>query len=234
VSVSTSHPATPAPRSGSPLKLEVGRTYVTRDGTETVTICQMARCVSWAVGDNGRNYLSDGRVDAYRERQADLVAEANTTGGSAHEKPPVSAEWMDTSVDKPKSIPHADLIRAVLDGKVVQIQFEDGVWREYDPTRLIGWLVNPGARQPKFRLKPEPVVRYIPIFDTISGISVIVGNTELPGNTAGQQCNTKAYAIEALHPNDAQLMRGGKHGKVLRLELDPDTLDVIDARTEAP
>jgi hypothetical protein len=119
----------------------------------------------------------------------------------------------------------------------VQFRNAEPYWDDYAPTAegrrvaIKEMLDNPHW---SFRLKPENIVRWVPIFDTIAGISIIVGDTERTGaQDSARMAATKEQALDGLNPHDAKLIRDGRHGKVLRLELDPDTLAVISARTEA-
>lgn len=112
----------------------------------------------------------------------------------------------------PIPIPHADLIRAVLDGKVVQFREQDGdEWDRYLTEGTIRNIIDHPEWQ--WRVKPESVVWFM-------GIT-------LPHKTV------TPYAADR---QDILRFSNGamKIAKVLRLELDPDTLDVINARTEAP
>lgn len=136
----------------------------------------------------------------------------------------------------PEPIPHADLIRAVLDGKGVQCR--DIKFRGQPPTvpgfqyvecfdatsdymglprteqylrqAMLDLLVN-SAPDYEFRLKPEPIVNWI----AIPPDGLVLG------------C-AAAWRSEAL--SDYK----GKARGVIRIEQDPDTLDVISARTEEP
>lgn len=135
------------------------------------------------------------------------------------------------------NIPHADLIRAVLDGKTVQcrdikfrgepptvpgFQYVDCIDATSDwmgmprtPVNLaqaaIDLMVN-NAPDYEFRLKPESIVSWHPVFS--SGFV-----------DQGFATRDEALAVSRDQPD---------FRKILRLERDPDTLKVIDARTEAP
>lgn len=111
-------------------------------------------------------------------------------------------------------VPHADLIRAVLDGATIQWRSKVGDWADFtSPPLAIRSLVVSGPYY-DFRVKPRTVVRWHPIW---------------PGGHTGDGFSSKdALATEAWK-NEYQ-----PGWKALRIELDPDTLAVIDARTEEP
>jgi hypothetical protein len=116
---------------------------------------------------------------------------------------------------QPEPIPHADLIRAVLDGKTVQWE-EDGQWLSYKSgdDAICDLVRNPSRFG--YRLKPEPIVRWLCAFPD----GIVCGDDD-----------------EAFHTKEALLSRASKGKwegyKCIRLGLDPDTLDVISAKTEA-
>ena len=63
-------------------------------------------------------------------------------------------------------IPHADIIRAILDGKAVQI-FRAPGWDDVAPTAAnVAYIA--GYPDGKFRVKPETVVRWSPIYTPTS------------------------------------------------------------------
>lgn len=125
------------------------------------------------------------------------------------------------------NIPHADLIRAVLDGAQVQTRVSDtDVWQDATATWALSWMTNEVGRF-QFRLKPDPLVRWVPLFRGFGSLSVSVGTRQMNWDAA-----TKEAAVAGLCSHDQGVIR--KHGKVLRLELHPDTLDVISATTETP
>lgn len=114
-----------------------------------------------------------------------------------------------------QSIPNADLIRAVLDGKTVQRKMQpSGAWDTYALARdALADLISYGDAY-EWRFKPEPVVLWGAVWHkwdyTLANI---------------EDNSREAAAVRAKHEKD---------GKVLRIELDPDTLAVISATTEAP
>jgi hypothetical protein len=114
-------------------------------------------------------------------------------------------------------VKHADLIRAVLDGKTVQ--FREGPrddWDEYGhPWAIPQMILHP---EWEWRLKPETVVQFCPVYRP----------TEDNGYYVGGAYNKHEWAARA--PLHDEMLPAA----VLRLELDPDNLSVISARTEAP
>jgi hypothetical protein len=109
-------------------------------------------------------------------------------------------------------VKHADLIRAVLDGKTVQ--FREGPrddWYEYGHP----WAIPQMIQHPEWewRLKPEPLVWFMGI--TMPHMTVTPYTTNRD---------------DAVHWGSGAM----KIAKILRIELDPDNLSVISARTEAP
>jgi hypothetical protein len=205
------------------LKLEVGKTYLNRQG-DRCSITEIMSRVNVARDSYGRCYNLDGTVGAPGAPTVswkDLISEA----------PPVRTPC--------PTVHHADLIRAVLDGKVVQQEI-DHVSSGYEewksimgagPLEAIKFILDWPSK--KFRLKPESVVRWVPIFNNYmldqSGGKISVGTREM-----GWQAATRDAAIAALCKHDQKVLVENKAGKLLRLELDPDTLAVISATTEAP
>lgn len=112
------------------------------------------------------------------------------------------------------AIPHADLIRAALYGKTVQWDSDgNGRWQTYTtPQEAIRSMLI--YLNHKYRLKPEPAVRWLPVW---------AGGHVGDDFDSKEQLATEAWKYE-YQPGY----------KVLRLELDPDTLEVISAKTEAP
>lgn len=114
-----------------------------------------------------------------------------------------------------QSTPHADLIRAVLDGKTVQ--YESAIESGYvdlcpgDPLAAIRRLLT--ILWATYRIKPEPLVKYLVVSKSHTyGLSIL-----------GYDSLELAQSVAATLPS----------GQVSRLELDPDTLAVISATTEA-
>jgi hypothetical protein len=201
--------------------IEVGRTYVDRKG-RAHTIDRHTPAEAYVEDAKGLSWKAGGI--SWQHPDLDLVG--------------LAVEDARNHTSQPEPIPHADLIRAVLDGKTVQWRspetFQDQ-WEDMpSPKGCIVALLT--AHNRSFRIKPEPVVRWIPIFNNIiTGVSVYIGSATKRENLqtgGGTRCATKEEAVAALCKHDQDVLRNG--GKVLRLELDPDTLDVISARTEAP
>lgn len=115
------------------------------------------------------------------------------------------------------TIPNADLIRAILDGKVVQKRYPGvGEWRDAAPAASIETLAS-GSLDYEFRIKPETVVHWHAITRHHNDRTTITGDF-----------------IGCDNPERSARGWAGKHnGKVLRLELS-DTLEVISVRTEEP
>lgn len=181
----------------SGIRLQVGKTYRARNGTEH-TIARIKGDI--AVNTHGFDgwyahtgkCFSDGREDT-----DDLIEEVIP--------------------DNVNSIPHADLIRAVLDGMVVQVGYNTGSgnsveWEDGQPCEIIAEMVtNPNYA---YRLKPEPMIRWIAAWP---------GGHLSCARATKEELRTEAGKNEWLEGY-----------KCIRLELDPDTLDVIDTRTEEP
>lgn len=110
-----------------------------------------------------------------------------------------------------KDIPNADLIRAVLDGQVVQVTPNDDGWNDMDPAVAVATLVRsaPGL---KFRLKPRSLVHWLPVYRGKEGIGV--------GNV---------YLERSRIPRE---LPAGPVVRVIRLELDLATLEAVSATAE--
>ncbi len=104
-------------------------------------------------------------------------------------------------------VPNAHLIRAVLEGKIVQMRPDSSAkWLDMSGHDAVAQLVNHPLGI--YRLKPEPVVLWA---------------TVKPRGIVGQESELSARAA-AQHASDGPW-------KVLRIELDPDTLQVISGTT---
>jgi hypothetical protein len=112
------------------------------------------------------------------------------------------------------SIPNAELIQAVLDGEVVQVSPGDGHWTDMDPNVAVATLVRaaPGLR---FRRKAQALVAWLPVYRHEQG-GVGMGNV---------------YLDRAHVPRE---LPTGPVVRLVRLELDPNTLDAVTAVSEAP
>jgi hypothetical protein len=110
------------------------------------------------------------------------------------------------------NIPNAELIRAVLDGQVAQVTPNEDGWTDMDPTVAVATLVRaaPGL---KFRLKPRTLVQWLPVYRKGSD-SAGLGNV---------------YVDRAHIPRD---LPAGPVVKVIRLELDAETLEPLSATAE--
>jgi hypothetical protein len=109
------------------------------------------------------------------------------------------------------NIPNAELIRAVLDGQVVQVTPNEDGWTDMDPAVAVATLVRaaPGLR---FRLKPRTVVGWLPVYRGEQG--AMLGNV---------------YADRDRVPAE---LPAGPVLRILRLELDPDTLEPVSVASE--
>lgn len=224
------------------LQLEVGKTYADREGNRHTVTHRSEGAGTFLDGPSPFGWRSSWFEDGRKWRNGtetpqDLVAEAQplTAVGdyiewrksqgiddNATTRALVESEAAHPPAIEPKpEIPHADLIRAVLDGKVVQLRFpdEDMVWREYGARRTIGWLTSGPGRKPESRIKPEPVVKWCGLHE---------------GAGSKGSYSIESYRSEEDARKSIRLLENGS--KLLRIELDPDTLDVIHegTRTEAP
>jgi hypothetical protein len=109
------------------------------------------------------------------------------------------------------NIPNAELIRAVLDGQVVQVTPNEDGWTDMDPNVAVATLVRaaPGL---KFRLKPQSIVEWIPIYRGKDGAGL--------GNI---------YVDRSRIPRE---LPAGPVVKVIRLELDAQTLEPVSVTAE--
>jgi hypothetical protein len=118
-------------------------------------------------------------------------------------------------------IKHAELIRAVLDGNRVQ---KAGDWVIYEGTHAIEQLLASKPHE-SWSVKPAKVVDWVPIY---------------PHDSLGPLCGRICYGPSrptkegALFARDLDDYPALAPVKVMRLELDPETLDIINATTEAP
>ncbi len=125
---------------------------------------------------------------------------------------PAEAALAPPDEGKPR-VPNADLIQAVLDGQVVQVTPNDDGWTDMDPAVAVATLVRsaPGL---KFRLKPQSLVHWLPVYRGADGPGV--------GNV---------YVDRERVPRD---LPGGPVVKLVRLELDAHTLEPLSVRSEEP
>ena len=110
------------------------------------------------------------------------------------------------------NIPNADLIRAVLDGQVVQVTPNEDGWTDMDPSVAVATLVRaaPGL---KFRLKPRSLVQWLPVYRTGDG-GAGLGNV---------------YVDRSRIPRE---LPAGPVVKVIRIELDAESLEPSSVTTE--
>lgn len=108
-------------------------------------------------------------------------------------------------------IPNAELIRAVLDGQVVQVTPNEDGWTDMDPHVAVATLVRaaPGL---KFRLKPRSIVEWLPVFRGKDGAGL--GNVYVDRNRIPRE------------------LPAGPVVKVIRLELDAETLEPLSVSAE--
>lgn len=172
------------------MKLEMGKTYVDSAGnkheiTSRVEGKFFARNTSsWLYWDeNGKAQQGHGG------RLHDLVSEAG----------PV--------------IPHADILRALLDGKAVQYKSPNGpdLWVTMEGTAAdAAYVLNYPSMQ--YRIKRDPITKYCALWDN--------GEVSRGFDSKVDMWSTLRTSGEA------------SASAVLRLTIDPDTLDVIHATTE--
>lgn len=128
------------------------------------------------------------------------------------------AEHVDTKV--PASF-NEDLVRAALNGKTIQwakLTIDPPQWVEFKTAReAIYSLASVSSERLQFRVKPEPI-------ECWATLSVSVGSGSLDPWVNGERCKGDARATAMKY----------QRAVVLRLVLDPDTLDVIEAKTEKP
>jgi hypothetical protein len=110
------------------------------------------------------------------------------------------------------NIPNAELIRAVLDGQVVQVTPNDDGWTDMDPSVAVATLVRaaPGL---KFRLKPRSLVHWLPVYRGKDGAGL--------GNV---------YVDRGRIPRE---LPAGPVVKVIRIELDANTLEPVSMVAES-
>lgn len=110
---------------------------------------------------------------------------------------------------------HAAVIKAWADGQEVQVRLNgDGgyLWKDID---------RPTFREEcEYRVKPSNVVRFCPVFTMPAG-TVVVGE--------GKVCHHSACDS---YENEAS--RYGSLRGVLRIEINPDTLELVSATMEKP
>ena len=109
------------------------------------------------------------------------------------------------------NIPNAELIRAVLDGQVVQVTPNDDGWTDMDPSVAVATLVRaaPGL---KFRIKPRSLVHWLPVYRGKDGAGL--------GNV---------YVDRSRIPRE---LPAGPVVKVIRIELDAGTLEPVSVSAE--
>lgn len=108
---------------------------------------------------------------------------------------------------KAPQIMHHDLMLAALGGRVIQWRRESSQWVDCTDARSAVRCLVSGDDSFEYRVKPESIVSWHQVFR---------------GGKIGEGWIERAD------------VEGPNAFKVLRIELDPDTLDVIEARTEAP
>lgn len=119
--------------------------------------------------------------------------------------PYTSADDAAAPAPQPTPIPHADLIRAVLDGKVVQYKNHSGQWTDVDATTAMANMVlSPTAVS--YRIKPVPIVKFFGAYQSRHGVE---------GTCLLDEPNNP-HAPEVKYTWS-------------RVELDPDTLVLISA-----
>lgn len=111
-------------------------------------------------------------------------------------------------------IPNAELIQAVLNGQTVQVTPNEDGWTDMDPAVAVATLVRsaPGL---KFRLKPRSLVHWLPVY-----------RSDRSGAGLGN-----VYVDRERVPRE---LPAGKVVRLIRLELDADTLEPVSVTGEAP
>jgi hypothetical protein len=111
-------------------------------------------------------------------------------------------------------VPNAELIQAVLDDQVVQVTPNDDGWTDMEPAVAVATLVRsaPGL---KFRLKPKVLVHWLPVV-----------RHEKNGPGLGN-----VYVDRDRVPRE---LPSGPVVRLIRLELDPNTLEPLAVTTEEP
>jgi len=113
------------------------------------------------------------------------------------------------------SIPNAELIQAVLDGHVVQVTTGDGGhWTDMDANVAVTTLVRAAAGL-RFRRKPNALVAWLPVYRSEKD-GVGIGNVYLDRSHVPRELPT------------------GPVVRLLRLELDAQTLESVTAVSEEP
>lgn len=134
------------------------------------------------------------------------------------------------------SIPNADLIRAVLDGKTVQfrepaipdLNKAAGEWKNYMSADILETVADLADAlrtlspdNAEWRIKPDLFVRWHPVLKMPGGSTVIISGR------ISKKDASNPYNFPRGEWNQNDKLVG-----VLRIELDPDTLDVVKAETE--
>lgn len=170
------------------LKLEVGKTYV--DNENAAHVINRQNGLEFFADESGTSWWSDGSpAGPWRQ----LVREAGTS------------EPVTTS-----AIPNADLIRAALDGKALQVKNRLTGWSDFDTA---SGAIAAMAMYPKgeYRLKPEPMKKYLAIC-----------------RDAGGDLDLSLWTNESKAMDAAS--QGDSPGRVAGLAIDLDTLELIEAR----
>lgn len=188
------------------MKIELGKTY--RDGLgRDVKIIgadgprhfpYLGKIMDGPTAGQGNTYSDTGKWWHFEDQphERDLVKEVRVA-----EIVPVTSNH---------EIEHADLIRAVLDGKVVQSRNGAAQWSDHPALGAIAWLLqSPDGYE--FRLKPEPEVRWLSVFKLEGG--------NIPISTL--------LWIDKTYANKEQ------GGRLYRLEIDPDSL-ALTVTEDAP
>lgn len=210
----------------SMIKLEVGKTYLTRSG-ECRTITRISDGVAYdAYGSTW--WVMGGQKNTTKESPEDLVEQVVV------DVDVMLPGWQAAAVQP--AIPNADLIRAVLDGKTVQWRTsKDSEWRDLSSFR--GALICLAqAKYDEVRLKPEPVVRWVPVFFNIRDTQAPDFSRLSVGNfiNAGSKASSKEEALTALCNHDREVLLRGGNGYFLVLTFDPDTGQLLSTCVEQP
>lgn len=174
----------------------------------------------------GKTYLNRARTRTYKitgvgrgGMDTDIVTDGTQHWWLDGRK----SDFLDNDNDLVEEVPaqgaqpilHADLIQAVLDGEALQWKQPGGQWAEPERNHAIFLLAGP-MNDKVWRVKPDNVVAWAPVCKADFDDKHFIGNT----------CTRREFVPKRVC--------GGPVVKVLCIELDPDTLEVVSAKTEAP
>lgn len=117
---------------------------------------------------------------------------------------------------------HAALIKAWADGEIIQVKSQSAyggyAWKDLDGP---GGNCAPGwADTHEYRVKPSNVVRFIPVITLPAG-AIVLGEGKVCKVSASDHYEGGAQRFERIR-------------RVLRVEINPDTLELVSATMEEP